>query len=195
MVPHSISIEHVTPQTETGPVPMRNAMRSSDPAIWQHKERTMNNLVQWWSGMPSYNPDWEPEYLMRAKDLTTLEKEVFTIAAVRRVRPALLHSTELMSPVSSAHWMKNSKAAIYTAAVASPVGEESSWWYRCFFEGLDPRFHSLVEQQLRLVAPSHSFVLLANSLDSSLLEVLNSMNKNIPSTPLSLPIESINTLL
>lgn len=171
----SFSIEQVTSETQTGPWTMRQAMRNSNPVEWRDPKHTISNLIAWWASVPPYDPDMEPEYLMHLQDITPLEQEVYTVAAVRRVRPALLHPTVLMSPAQADTWLKSTRSKIYTTATARPIGNEADWWHRCFFEELDTPFHGLVEQQLRLVAPNHPFIALSNSLDTSLPAILTTL--------------------
>lgn len=152
-------------------------MRQSNPIEWRNPQHTISNLIAWWASVPPYDPDMEPEYLMHLQDITPLEQEVYTVAAMRRVRPALLHPTELMSPAQADAWQKSTPCKIYTTAATRPVGNEADWWHRCFFEDLDARFHGLVEQQLRLVAPNHSFIALSNNFDTPLPTILTTLKE------------------
>ena len=156
---------------------MFNAMQeNTDSHQWTAREKSVEQLIAWWSKMPSYDPDMEPEGLIRRLGLTPLSKEVLGIAAAHRVRPGLL-SWSIPKELETNEWIKSSNAGILGHVLK--MEDTGSWWNRCLFEGSNERYHARTEHLVVRLMAEHPLVQMSAGLNiplSELLPVMNSSN-------------------
>lgn len=174
IVTPKLDIEHWPANKDTGPMTMLNAMQAeTNSANWSDRTKSISTLVAWWASVPSYDPDMEPEGLIRRQDLSPLSKEVLGIAAVHRVRPRGLN-WDIPNKAATSQWLDSSQAK--TMRQALEIENAGSWWNRCLFEGSEDRYHARTEHLVSALMADHPFVHMANSLNMPLHQLLPMMD-------------------
>ena len=169
IVPPEIDLEHWNAKMENGGYPMFAAMQKTATTAWTNREDSVHQLILWWRSMPSYDPDIEPETLVYRNDLSDLSKEVLGVAAAHRIRPRAL-GFDLPDAQGTAQWL-SSRGAKSLRHVLS-MNDSGAWWNRCLFEDSEERYHARTEHLISALMADHSFVHMANSLNTPLHELL-----------------------
>lgn len=169
---------------ETGPRPMFQAMEGADNSHgWQNRETAVRELIAWWKGVSSYDPDMEPEGLLQHAR-SALSKEVLGVAAARRVRPAAL-SFDIPTDKETQAWLSSHQAK--TLRQALEVENTGDWWNRCLFEDAKEMYHARTEHLVRHLMHDHPFVHMSVGLNLPLAELLPMLDTNpslsVPENP------------
>lgn len=177
-----LDIEHWSVNNDTGPLTMFNAMQNTtNSSEWADRKKSIATLATWWARTPCYDPDMEPEGLIRRLRLTPLSKEVLGIAAAHRIRPSGL-LWDMLDTANMKTWLTGSQAK--TLRTVLEIETTGSWWNRCLFEGSNTRYHALTEQLVSALMTEHLFVHMAAGLQVPLAELLPMLNNTCtpPST-------------
>ena len=186
IVTPKLNLEHWSADTDTGPLTVLNAMQAeSGSEQWADRKKDVASLVAWWEKVSSYDPDMEPEGLIRRDDLSPLSKEVLGIAAVHRVRPRGL-SWDVPNAKETKGWLSSSQAK--TMRQALEMNNSGPWWNRCLFEGTTERYVPRIEALASALMADHPFVHMANTLNTPLHELLTMLDSE-PSFFLPTPEE------
>jgi hypothetical protein len=168
-----LTLEHWPANQETGQLTMfRSMQENTDSAQWANREKSVAALIAWWVQVSSYDPDLEPESLIKRQDLNELSKEILGIAAANRVRPRGKHG-EVPNMKETQDWVKSSEAN--TLRHALEMEDTSQWWTRCLFEGTHPWNWPRIQYLVSASMAHHPFVQMATSLNIPLRELLPMM--------------------
>lgn len=169
-----LDIEHWSVSNDTGPLTMFNAMQNATKSSeWTDRKKSIDALIAWWTRVPCYDPDMEPEGLIQRLHLTSLSKEVLGIAAAHRIRPDGL-SWDMLDTNKMKEWLVGSQAQ--TLRTVLEIEKTGSWWNRCLFEHSDTRYHARTEQLVSALMTEHLFVHMAAGLQVPLVELLPMLN-------------------
>lgn len=166
---------------------MLRAMADADTSTWSNRDESVAALVAWWTNVPSYDPDMEPETLIFQTNLSPLAKEVLGAAAAHRVRPSAL-AIGIPTEPELKQWLGSSSARVLRQALE--FDSNAAWWNRCLFENSDTLYHSRTEHLVTNLMSDHTFVHMSVGLNVPLVEMLPAMatpNAILPFDPPELP--------
>lgn len=169
---------------ETGPRPMFQAMEAADNSHgWQDRETAVRELIAWWKRLSSYDPDMEPEGLLKHAR-NALSKEVLGVAAAHRVRPSAL-AFDIPTGKETNDWLSSHQAK--TLRQALEIENTGDWWNRCLFEDAKEMYHARTEHLVRHLMHDHPFVHMSVGLNLRLVELLPMLETNpsfsVPENP------------
>ena len=181
-----LDLENLKPDYETGPYPVLKAMAEANTSQWTNYQDSVYNIARWWERVSSYDPDVEPEFLIKRPNLNALQKDALSLAAVWRVRPSGIICTSW-----GAKEIQDKANRTPEIRALLKDNTDAEFWRMALFDHQEAHSFHVISQWAMYLVPEHPFVQVTQNMGVTLYEALEHIanNEKAETYPLSIGIE------